>query len=112
MDFKFKSKKMKKICSDKSKMDREWGTYNAKKLQIRINQIKAADSLEVLFTLPGARCHQLKGNRDNQFAVDLKHPFRLIFEPYHDPVPLKEDGGFDTAKITDILLLEVRDYHD
>jgi proteic killer suppression protein len=26
------------------------------------------------------RCHPLKGNRKSQYAVDLVHPYRLVFE--------------------------------
>lgn len=26
------------------------------------------------------RCHQLKGNRKGQYAMDLIHPYRLVFE--------------------------------
>ena len=26
------------------------------------------------------RCHTLKGNRKGQYAMDLVHPYRLVFE--------------------------------
>lgn len=95
----------------KKEMVKEWGPEIAEKLSRRLMELKAIDNLEDLKRLPQARFHQLKGNRDNQFSVDLKHPYRLIFEPYQEPVPLKEDGGFDLAKITAILIIEVVDYH-
>lgn len=111
MDIYFKSKRLSKKCSNKKEMIKEWGPEIAKKLSIRLMEIQAASNIEELKKLPQARCHKLKGNRDNQFAVDLKHPYRLIFEPYQDPIPLKSDGGLDLAKITAILILEVDDYH-
>ena len=55
--------------------------------------------------------HQLKGNRDEQFAVDLVHPYRLVFEPNHDPLPRKEDGGINLEQVTAIKIMEVVDYH-
>jgi len=54
----------------------------------------------------------LTGDRKGTLAVDLDHPYRLIFEPANDPVPRKPDGGLDWTKITVIRILELRDYHD
>ena len=75
-------------------------------------ELRAADTLADISTLPPARCHQLSGDRAGQFAVDVRHPFRLIFEPAHDPVPRKEDGGIDLTRVTAIRILEVTDYHE
>lgn len=111
MDIFFHSKKLQKKFNSEKEMIKEWGPELSKKLRLRLMQIQAVSCLEDLFYLPGTRCHQLSGNRDNQFAVDLKHPYRLVFEPNHDPVPLKGDGGFDIGRITSILILEVVDYH-
>ena len=61
--------------------------------------------------MPPARMHQLKGNRDEQFAVDLVHPYRLVFEPNHDPLPRKKDGGINLEQVTAIKIMEVVDYH-
>lgn len=47
---------------------------------MRIDQIKASDSVEQMIQFHIGRCHLLKGNRKNQYAVDLVHPQRLIFE--------------------------------
>ncbi|HBF43624.1 MAG TPA: system killer suppression protein, partial [Desulfobacteraceae bacterium] len=48
------------------------------------------------------RRHKLSGKRSGQFAVVLKHPFRLIFKPDHEPLPRKDDGGLDLTQITAI----------
>jgi proteic killer suppression protein len=74
-------------------------------------ELRAADTLADISMLPPARCHGLSGDRAGQFAVDVQHPFRLIFEPAHDPVPRKKDGGIDHARVTAIRILEVTDYH-
>ena len=41
--------------------------------------IKAAHDIDVLKRLPGLRCHQLKGRRQGQWAVNLSVYQRLIF---------------------------------
>lgn len=60
--------------------------------------------------VPG-KCHQLHADRAGEFAVNLWGPYRLIFEPNHDPLPLFDDGGIDKSKVTNIRIKEVDDYH-
>ena len=43
--------------------------------------------------------------------MDLKHPKRLIVKPT-EPVPRTPDGGIDVSRVTEILVVEVVDYHD
>lgn len=83
----------------------------AEKLQQRLSELAAAESLEDMRYLPGARCHELTGNLAGSLAVDLVHPNRLIFTPDHDPIPLKEDGGLDWASVTAICIVDYGDYH-
>ena len=73
--------------------------------------LKNAPNLSDVPATPPMRLHQLTGNREGQFAVDLAHPYRLIFAPNHKPLPTKEDGGLDRGKVTAIVILEVVDYH-
>jgi plasmid maintenance system killer protein len=80
------------------------------RLKRRLDDLLDADNMEVAMTLPG-RCHALKENRSGQFAIDLDHPMRLIFEPANDPLPRTKDGHWELKKITVIRLLEVEDYH-
>lgn len=65
---------------------------------LRIDQISAALSVEMMIQFRIGRCHQLKGNRKNQFAVDLVHPYRLVFE--------KKGTEIQIANI-----IEIIDYH-
>jgi len=46
--------------------------------------------------------HPLKGDRLGQFAVSLEGAERLVFEPSNIPIPHKEDGSIDWAKVTAI----------
>ena len=111
MQVSFRTKKMQKTCSSQKAMVREWGPRTAKKLQQRLAELAAANSLGDLRSLPAARCHELSQDRKGQLAVDLAHPYRLIFEPDQKPVPRKSDHGLDWPRVTCIAVLEVTDYH-
>ena len=77
----------------------------------RMALLKNASNLSCVPTTPPERLHELTGNRELQFAVDLAQPHRLVFAPNHEPVPAREDGGLDRGRITAIVILEVVDYH-
>ncbi len=77
----------------------------------RMAVLKNASNLSSVPTTPPERLHQLTGNRELQFAVDLSQPHRLVFVPNHEPMPAREDGGLDRDRITAIVILEVVDYH-
>jgi plasmid maintenance system killer protein len=111
MEISFNSRKLEKLCNSQKVMRAQLGDRCAKVLQQRLAEINAADTLEDLEKVPGARCHELKGNRKGQLAVDLVHPKRLVFVPDHDPVPNRPDGGLDWAQVTRVLVTEVVDYH-
>jgi plasmid maintenance system killer protein len=92
-------------------MTTTWGPIQAKKLRRRLDDLRAASALEVMRLLPG-RCHELKGDRAGQISLDLEHPYRLVFEPANDPVPLKRDGGLNWTAITAVRIIGVIDTHD
>jgi hypothetical protein len=43
--------------------------------------------------------------------MDLDHPYRLIFQPVHDPLPMRKEGGLDWNLVTAIKILEIEDTH-
>ena len=55
--------------------------------------------------------HLLRGDRHDQYAMDLVHPRRLVFEPDHALLPRSEDGGIDAEQVTAIVIVEVVDHH-
>lgn len=70
----------------------------AEKIQMRIDQIKAADSVEEMIQFKIGRCHPLHQNRKNQYAVDLVHPMRLVFEKNGEEIQIAN-------------IIEIIDYH-
>jgi plasmid maintenance system killer protein len=111
VDITFSTRKLEKQCNDSKTMTRAWGAFQAKKLRQRLDELKAASTLEVMRLLPG-RCHELKGDRAGQISLDLEHPNRLVFEPANVPIPRKQDGGLNWTAITAVRIIGVVDTHD
>jgi len=111
MEVRFSRKRIAKLCSTSRGMVKEWGADCAKRLQQRLAELEAAETLDDMRALPGARCHESTGHRRGQLAVDLTHPYRLVFEPDHEPRPEKPDGGLDWRQVTRIVVIQVVDYH-
>ena len=110
MDILFKNSALKKKCTKGKDRIKAYGPNCAKRLGQRLDDLDAAESLEEFRYLPG-RCHELHGSRAGTFALDLEHPFRLVFEPTEDPPPQKPDGGIDWSGVTSVRILSVEDYH-
>ena len=111
MEITFGSRKMERVCNSEKEMHAKLGDRNAKVLQQRLVEMKAADTLDDLMKIPAARCHELTGNRQSQLAVGLVHPKRLVFKPDHDPEPTKDDGDLDWQKVTRVVVTEITNYH-
>lgn len=109
MEIQFKSKKIAKIFNNASLIAKHYG-HSTKKIKSRLNDMANADNLEIVMSLPG-RHHPLKGDRNGQFACDLNHPFRLIYEPNNTPLPIDENDLLIYNKVTIIEIIEVTDYH-
>ena len=107
----YPNNKLFKACSNTIEGNKRWGKAIADKVRLRITEFEAALSLEDISKLPPARCHELSNNRAGQLSVVLHGNMRLIFMPYHNPVPKQPSGGLDWSKVTEILVLEVIDYH-
>lgn len=98
MEITYKSKKMKSVCTDAKVADRTYGNEMAEKIQMRVDEIKAADTVEEMIRFRIGRCHPLTNNRKGQYAVDLVHPYRLVFEKHGNDVQIAH-------------IMEIVDYH-
>lgn len=111
MDIAFRTRKLERAFNAADALQKAYGARMARTVMLRMAVLRAAPSLAVVPTTPPDRRHQLVGDRDEQFAVDLVHPHRLVFEVNHEPVPRKDDGGIDAERVTAITVLDVVDYH-
>ncbi|KAF0153574.1 MAG: proteic killer suppression protein [Ignavibacteria bacterium] len=110
MQISYKTRKLEKSLTDPKEISKTYGVM-AKKVNQRMKDLLAAATLSVMQTLPAANCHELKGERTGELAVDISGNWRIIFEPAHDLIPVKADGGLDWNSVTQIRILEVVDYH-
>jgi plasmid maintenance system killer protein len=116
MDIGFKTKKLEKTFNEGSQLKKFHGALRAKKIGLRMKELRAAKSLMDLAPPKSgpARCHEIsKGTRKNQISVDLDHPYRLVFIPDHDPIPTNEQvGGLDWSQVTAITIIGVENTHE
>ena len=98
MQIEYKNGRIAKICTSIYEAERKHGKEMAVKIHLRVKQILAAPSVEMLLQYKIGRCHPLKGNRKEQYAMDLVHPYRLVFE--------KKGNEIQIAYI-----MEIVDYH-
>ncbi len=97
--------------NDTKRLVRRHSSHRAKLIRRRLDDLRAAQTLEVMRNLPG-RCHELKGDRSGQLSTDLDGPYRLIFAPAHNPHPKKADGGLDWTQVTAVILVGVVNTHE
>lgn len=110
MKITFATKRLSKYAHHDREAVRKLGKRCAVIFKTRLDDLKAAATLEDVRYLPG-RYHELTGNRKGQWACDLKHPYRLIFEPHEQPIPTGEDGQYLWVEIKGIEIIEITDYH-
>ncbi len=88
LDITYKSNRLQKVCTDARTADRTYGNEMAEKIQMRIDEIKAADTVEEMIQFHIGRCHPLVHNRKGQYVVDLVHPYRLVFEKHGNDIQI------------------------
>lgn len=94
----YKNKKIEKECTNVKVSDKTYGKQMTEKIHMRIDQIAAADTIEMMIQCHIGRCHSLANNRKGQYAMDLVHPYRLVFEKHGDEIQIAH-------------ILEIVDYH-
>jgi proteic killer suppression protein len=110
LEISYKSRKLEKQLTDPREMVKSFGQL-AVKIKMRLKNLTDADNLAIMRTIPAARCHELTGDRKGELAVDVSGNYRLLFEPSHDPIPKKDDGGLNWGEVTKIQINEIEDYH-
>jgi toxin HigB-1 len=76
LDITYKNRKIEKDCTDAKAAERTYGREMADKIHQRIDEIDAADTVEMMIKFHIGRCHSLTQNRKGQYAVDLVPPYR------------------------------------
>lgn len=106
MDVLFADEKSARLFSRQLALRQRYGERGSTKIALRLQQLAAAPTLAHLRNVPG-RCHALVGDRSGQFAVDVHHPHRLVFEPARPAAASPRDEGDPWAGIDAVLIVGV-----
>lgn len=110
MTISYKNNKLKKSLETDKGIVKTYGKL-AKKVKLRITQLKNADNLRIISQLPVLRLHQHIGKGKGTWSIDIQENWRILFEINQDPIPTLEDGGVDLEAITIITIESVEDPH-
>ena len=111
MQITFATRKLQKLCTSGKVFKGELNKAQMKKLQQRLMEIRAAHSLSDLYKIKTLHCHQLIGDREGQFAINLDESVRIVFILADDPIPRLMDGGMDRENVKEIEIISIGDYH-
>jgi plasmid maintenance system killer protein len=106
--------KLKAALEDEAVCQKQYGRDMTKKIMMRMNELRAAKSLAD-FWPPNSgpeRCHELIGDRAGTFSVNVKQPYRLLFEPIEENPPKDRlDERKRWGEITKIVIVAIEDTH-
>ena len=113
MDISISDKRLRKVAHDDAACRRQYGVDMAKKLSLRLASLRAAESLADFWPPKSGpeRCHELKGELKGTFSVDLKQPYRLLFQPTSKPAGDEAEEQQRWKSITSIDILAIEDTH-
>lgn len=96
MELRYATNALEKQCTEERYMQRKLGVQVAKKLRLRLAELRRASELADLL-LGAGNWEELKQDRQGQWSAHLTRNWRLIVEP---------DGNNVTVKV-----IEITDYH-
>lgn len=113
MKIAYRTEKLEKLLKNERELEKEFGAKVAKAIKMRKALLESVDHLGEVPHTPPEKRHELSGRAKGKFSVytAANSGVRIVFVPNHDPVPEKDDGGVDLEAVTDILILEITDYH-
>lgn len=108
MEVFFASHRLAETCASAKKLHREFGAIRAKRIMVRLQQLRVADTLADLREVT-SRVHELTGDLEGLIALDLDGPFRLLVEPT-EWITTK-GGGLDWEAVKAVVVRQIVDYH-
>ncbi len=98
--------KVEKIINDNDKLIKKVGLELAKKIRLRINQMKAAPNFKAYLDYGIGKPHPLTGDLNDLFGVSLTQNVRLVIEPL-----IEKRDNESLAVCKNINIKGVMDYH-
>ncbi|MCQ8195471.1 type II toxin-antitoxin system RelE/ParE family toxin [Streptomyces rugosispiralis] len=105
----FANARLRDTCASDKAMVREYGAVRARRLQLRLQHLRVAETLAELRVL-GGRPHELTGDRKGAIAVCLDGPYRLVMRPL-DAEGNVIEPPIDWASVHAVVIDGVVDYH-
>jgi plasmid maintenance system killer protein len=109
LEVSFEDADLAEMCRNDRELRKKCGVVRARKIQLRLKDLRAAETLADMRYLPG-RCHELHGDLAGQLSLDLDHPYRLLIRPAGSITPGR-GGGLDWSAVTTVVVLSVTDTH-
>ncbi|HDS03148.1 MAG TPA: hypothetical protein ENN72_05500 [Firmicutes bacterium] len=109
MEIEIKDRKLAKRYHCKRKMEKEYGSKNAKMITQRINELQAIANLGLMMSSELGRCHKLTGNYKGLYGLALQEPFRMIIEPVFETQEDENKGRLNAVK--KVIIRKIIDYH-
>jgi proteic killer suppression protein len=106
-------KKLKAALEDDAVCQRRFGAVMAKYIRLRVDALAAATTLHDFWPPKSKpeRIHELVGDLDGTFSVDVKQPYRLLFRPLNEPPDPPKDMRERWNLIRSIEILRIEDTH-
>jgi proteic killer suppression protein len=98
---------LEKICNSETKLKKVYGEL-AKIIMMRLVTLENSPNLEDVPHTPPCRRHKLEGIYKGMFAVDVKHPKRMILKPLNSESCNNE---IELKEITSVEIVGIIDYH-
>lgn len=115
MQIDYNDKELKRNLLTDTKLRKEYGQPLAKRIKGRLAYLESKKNLGQVATGKPYRLHPLKGERKGQYAIDLDNKARLILEPSHIPIPIRDGEEMDLKclkSVTEITILEILPFHN
>lgn len=104
--------KLAKVLNADAELRRVYGAANARVIRLRLAVLRAVANLAEVPSVPPDRRHALAGEYRGHFAVDARHPFRIVLHPCGpDGVRLSARRSLSPRRVTHIMIVDIVDYH-
>jgi hypothetical protein len=90
-------------CASEQAMQRRVGAVRARRLALRLQQLRVVDTLADMATLT-ARIHALAGELTGPLVLDLDAACRVLLEPATDE---RADGGVDWSEVRQVVIISI-----
>jgi len=108
VDVFFGDKWLADVCGSEREMRRAFGLVRAKRLGVRLQQLRVAETLADI-RLITTRCHELTGDLRGYLALDLDGPYRLLFRALDGSgIPGRAQN---LSLVRAVLVERIEDYH-